>query len=118
MKPRLMCCIPKTLAIENTGKPADQPPRCIQGWAVGRRGFFKVGMGAIACALTTGAWAQAVPSPSQVLPPVIAPAPTGSRIALPQVPAGATIPAQAAKLSFRLIGFSVQGEFDELKAAR
>jgi hemolysin activation/secretion protein len=75
-------------------------------------------MAAIACALTTSAWAQNVPAPSQVLPPVIAPAPTGGRIALPQVPAGAQVPAQAKKLSFQLIGFSIQGEFEELKAAR
>jgi hemolysin activation/secretion protein len=75
-------------------------------------------MAAITSALTTGAWAQNVPAPSQVLPPVIAPAPTGGRIALPHVPAGATVPEQAKKLSFRLIGFSVQGEFEELKAAR
>jgi hemolysin activation/secretion protein len=68
--------------------------------------------------LSASAWAQNVPAPSQVLPPVIAPPPTGGRISLPQVPAGATVPEQAKKLSFRLIGFSVQGEFEELKAAR
>jgi hemolysin activation/secretion protein len=88
------------------------------GLAVGRRDFIKVGVAAVACALTTGAWAQNVPAPSQVLPPVITPAPTGGRIALPQVPAGATVPDQAKKLSFRLIGFTVQGEFEELKTAR
>lgn len=61
---------------------------------------------------------QSIPSPSQVAPPVIPPAPGGARIALPQVPAGATVPAQAKKLSFRLLGFEVQGEFEELAAQR
>ncbi|MDB5581079.1 MAG: beta-barrel domain secretion protein [Bradyrhizobium sp.] len=61
---------------------------------------------------------QNVPAPSQVLPPVITPPQGGGRIALPQVPAGAIIPEQAKKLSFKLLGFSIQGEFDELKAAR
>lgn len=84
-----------------------------------RAGFSKVGIVLAAWSLSAAAWAQQnVPAPSQVLPPVIAPAPTGGRIALPQVPAGATIPDQARKLSFKLIGFSVQGEFEELKAAR
>jgi hemolysin activation/secretion protein len=59
-----------------------------------------------------------IPSPSQVAPPVIPPAPGGARIALPQVPAGATVPAQAKKLSFRLLAFDVQGEFEELAAQR
>ena len=61
---------------------------------------------------------QSIPSPSQVAPPVIPPAPGGARITLPQVPAGATVPAQAKKLSFRLLGFDVQGEFEELAAQR
>ena len=61
---------------------------------------------------------QNVPAPSQVLPPVITPPQGGGRIALPQVPAGAIVPEQAKKLSFKLLGFSIQGEFDELKAAR
>lgn len=64
-------------------------------------------------------WAQNVPAPSQVAPPVTPPSPgVRGRIALPQVPAGATIPEQARKLTFRLTGFDVEGEFDELVAAR
>jgi hemolysin activation/secretion protein len=59
-----------------------------------------------------------VPAPSQVEPPVIAPPSGGGRIALPQVPAGAQIPAQAKKLSFKLLGFDVAGEFEELAPAR
>ena len=59
-----------------------------------------------------------MPAPSQVAPPVIAPAPGGGRIALPQVPAGATIPAQAKKLRFKLLGFTIEGEFEEFVAAR
>ena len=61
---------------------------------------------------------QSIPSPSQVAPPVIPPAPGGARITLPQVPAGAAVPAQAKKLSFWLLGFDVQGEFEELAAER
>ena len=64
-------------------------------------------------ALGASAWAQSVtqtvPAPSQVEPPVIAPPSGGGRIALPQVPAGAQIPAQAKKLSFKLLGFDVAG---------
>lgn len=51
-------------------------------------------------------------------PPRIAPPSVGARIALPQVPAGATIPAQAKKLSFKLLGFTVEGEFEELAPER
>jgi hemolysin activation/secretion protein len=61
---------------------------------------------------------QSIPSPSQVAPPVVPPAPGGARIGLPQVPAGTAAPAQAKKLSFRLLGFDVQGEFEELAAQR
>lgn len=85
---------------------------------MGRLSFIGLGIVAAAWAVSAAAWAQSVPAPSQVLPPVIAPPPGGGRISLPQVPAGAQVPAQAKKLSFRLIGFSVDGEFDELKAAR
>lgn len=85
---------------------------------MGRLSFIGLGVATVACAVNAVAWAQNVPAPSQVLPPVIAPAPTGGRIALPQVPAGAAVPEQAKKLSFQLTGFSVQGEFEELKAAR
>jgi len=73
-------------------------------------------------ALGASAWAQSatqmVPAPSQVEPPVITPPSGGGRIALPQVPAGAQIPAQAKKLSFKLLGFDVSGEFAELAPAR
>ncbi len=70
--------------------------------------------------LLTGAvaGAQTVPAPSQVAPPVIQSAPSGAHIALPQVPAGAQIPAQAKTLRFKLLGFSIQGEFEELRAQR
>jgi hemolysin activation/secretion protein len=70
--------------------------------------------------LLTGsvALAQNVPAPSQVAPPVVPPAPSGARIALPQVPAGAAVPEQAKKLSFKLLGFDIEGEFKELVAAR
>jgi hemolysin activation/secretion protein len=33
------------------------------------------------------------------------------------VPAGATVPEQAKKLSFKLLGFDIEGEFEELSAA-
>jgi hemolysin activation/secretion protein len=67
--------------------------------------------------LANSAWAQAVPAPSQVAPPVIAPPTGGGRIAIPQVPAGAQVPEQAKKLIFKLLGFDIQGEFPELAAA-
>lgn len=66
----------------------------------------------------THAFAQVIPAPSQVQPPVVPPAPGGARIAIPQVPAGAKIPAEAKKLRFKLTGFSIEGEFDELRAQR
>jgi hypothetical protein len=68
--------------------------------------------------LGAAAWAQAVPAPSQVAPPVIAPPTGGGHISIPQVPAGAAIPAQAKKLSFKLLGFDIDGEFEELAPAR
>jgi hemolysin activation/secretion protein len=46
-------------------------------------------------------------------PPIIEPPTGGGHIAIPQVPAGAQIPAQAKKLAFKLIGFTITGEFDE-----
>ncbi len=64
------------------------------------------------------AWGQSAPAPSQVLPPAIAPPAGPGRITLPQVPAGALIPEQARKLRFKLLGFDVEGEFDDLAAAR
>lgn len=61
---------------------------------------------------------QNAPAPSLVAPPTIA-APTNStRISLPQVPAGAAVPAQAKTLFFKLIGVDISGEFPELEAAR
>ena len=83
-----------------------------------RLNSIKFGLAVAACLLTGAAWAQSVPAPSQVLPPVIAPPSGGGRISLPQVPAGAKIPAQAKKLSFKLLGFDIQGEFEELVSAR
>jgi hemolysin activation/secretion protein len=83
------------------------------GVAVSRgsvRFFFVV---AALLSLSVSAWAQVVPSPSQVRPPVIAPPTGGGHIAIPQVPAGAQIPAQAKTLSFKLLGFDIQGGFDE-----
>jgi hemolysin activation/secretion protein len=68
--------------------------------------------------LCASAWAQGVPSPSQVAPPVIAPPIGGGHISIPQVPAGAQIPAQAKKLAFKLLGFDIKGEFEELVAQR
>lgn len=68
--------------------------------------------------LGASAWAQSVPAPSQVAPPVIATPSGGARISLPEVPAGATVPAQAQKLSFKLLGFDIKDEFEGLVAAR
>jgi hemolysin activation/secretion protein len=62
--------------------------------------------------------AQAVPAPSQVAPPVITPPPAAGRIAIPQVPAGAQIPPEAKKLTFKLLGFDIKGEFEEFAAKR
>ena len=42
----------------------------------------------------------------------------GGRIAIPQVPAGAQVPPEAKKLTFKLLGFDIQGEFPELAAER
>ncbi len=64
------------------------------------------------------AWGQSAPAPSQVLPPAITPPAGPGRITLPQVPAGALIPEQARKLRFKLLGFDVEGEFDDLVAPR
>lgn len=68
--------------------------------------------------LPLAALAQGVPAPSQVAPPVIAPPPAAGRIAIPQVPAGAQIPPEARKLTFRLLGFDIKGEFEEFAAKR
>jgi hemolysin activation/secretion protein len=60
----------------------------------------------------------AAPPPSQVRPPVIVPPSGGGVISIPQVPAGAQIPPQAKTLTFKLLGFDVEGEFPELVAQR
>lgn len=84
-----------------------------------RRRYRKLVLCSALALLASPAWAQIVPSPSQVAPPVVPPSPQQrGRIALPQVPAGATIPTEARKLSFRLLGFDVEGEFEELTSAR
>ncbi len=79
------------------------------------------------CALCGGFWvawssvllAQTpAPPPSQVRPPTIIPPSGGGRIGIPQVPAGAQIPGEANKLTFKLLGFDIQGEFPELMAQR
>lgn len=62
--------------------------------------------------------AQNVPAPSQVAPPQIVPPQAPGRIAIPQVPAGAAIPAEAKRLSFTLTGIDIQGEFPELAGER
>jgi hemolysin activation/secretion protein len=77
-----------------------------------------------AAAAITMAWhplpasAQGVPAPSQVAPPVITPPVARGRISIPQVPAGAQIPAEAKRLSFTLLGFDINGEFEEFVAKR
>ncbi|PIT01954.1 hypothetical protein TSA1_15115 [Bradyrhizobium nitroreducens] len=62
---------------------------------------------------------QSVPSPSQVAPPEIRPAPSApTRILLPRVEVGQAVPEQAKKLNFILTGFDIEGEFAELEAQR
>jgi hemolysin activation/secretion protein len=62
---------------------------------------------------------QSVPSPSQVAPPDLRPAPLApTRILLPRVEAGGAIPEAAKTLSFVLQGLDIEGEFDELAAGR
>jgi len=74
----------------------------------------------VAAWLSVGARAQQnVPAPSQVAPPTAPTAPSEpSRIVLPRVEAGATIPPGAKALKFQLTGFAIDGEFSELTAAR
>jgi hemolysin activation/secretion protein len=84
-----------------------------------KRFSARLGLSLATCLAFGGpTWAQSAPSPSQVAPPVVPPAPGGARIALPQVPAGATVPEQAKKLSFRLLSFDIEGEFPELASQR
>ncbi len=76
-------------------------------------------LAAIVSLLATPALAQVSPTaPSLVAPPTIVAPTQSTRIALPQVPAGATVPDQAKRLFFKLIGIDIQGEFPELKAER
>jgi hemolysin activation/secretion protein len=49
---------------------------------------------------------------------VITPPPAAGRISIPQVPAGAQIPPEAKKLTLRLLGFDIKGEFEEFAAER
>lgn len=77
--------------------------------------FLLLAMGGVAVCVAGAARAQQAPTPSQVPPPVVAPAPTApTRIILPRVEAGAAVPAQAKKLFFTLKGVDVAGEFPEL----
>jgi hemolysin activation/secretion protein len=69
-------------------------------------------------AFSGAAFAQNTPAPSQVQPPVIRPAPATTRIAVPQIPAGATLPESAKTLRFVLTALDVEGEFAELAGAR
>ena len=82
---------------------------------------FRLGFAAATwLSLCAPAWAQFVnvPAPSQVQPPTITPPVGGGHIAIPQVPAGAQIPGEAKKLKFKLLGFSITGEFEEFAEQR
>ena len=82
------------------------------------RGVLALGV-AVACPLQVARAQQSVPSPSQVAPPELRPAPLApTRILLPRVEAGGTIPEAAKKLFFVLQGLDIDGEFDELAAPR
>jgi hemolysin activation/secretion protein len=87
-----------------------------------RRPIIRLGLIATAVWLVFCASASAqgapVPAPSQVQPPSIAPPTGGGHISIPQVPAGAQIPPEAKKLSFKLVGFDIRGEFEMLVAQR
>lgn len=86
---------------------------------MGRFAQAAAGVAAACLILWSGfALSQTAPPPSQVRPPVIVPPSGGGVIGIPQVPAGAPIPAEAKKLSFKLLGFSIKGEFPELATQR
>ncbi len=72
----------------------------------------------VVCRSVALAQAPGAPPPSQVRPPIVIPPSGGGRIGIPQVPAGAQIPAEANELTFKLLGFDIQGEFPELVAQR
>lgn len=79
---------------------------------------FAIVVIAIVMPITARAQQQTL-APSQVAPPVIPAAPTApTRILLPRVEAGATIPPGAKQLSFVLTEFRIEGEFEELAAER
>jgi hemolysin activation/secretion protein len=88
-----------------------------RGSAAALRWLSALALLAIACSPLPVS-AQRVPAPSQVAPPVIAPPPAAGRISIPQVPAGAQIPAEAKRLSFKLLGFDIKGEFEEFVGKR
>jgi hemolysin activation/secretion protein len=85
---------------------------------VGLLRLIQIGVAVSAFLLNAAAWAQNVPAPSQVVPPQIVPRAPVGRISIPQVPAGATIPAAAKRLNFTLTGFDIKGEFPELADER
>lgn len=85
---------------------------------MGRLQFIAGGIVVAVSVLGASAWAQNVPAPSQVAPPQIVPPPSSGRIAIPQVPAGAAIPAEAKRLQFRLTGVDLKGEFADLAGDR
>ena len=88
------------------------------GYSV-RRQLLRLALSvAISLALGASAWAQTAPAPARWRRPSFAPPTGGGHISIPQVPAGATIPAQAKKLGFKLLGFDIDGEFEELAPAR
>jgi hemolysin activation/secretion protein len=87
-----------------------------------RQSTLRPGLAAVGwlllCAPALAQLGPNVPAPSQVAPPVIRPPVGGGHIAIPQVPAGAQIPAQAKQLKFKLLGFSITGEFEEFTEQR
>lgn len=93
------------------------------GWSMNGVRLLKAAVVALAAVVTVLPSSlhaqQAVPSPSQVAPPLAPAAPSApSRIVLPQVEAGAAIPPGAKALNFHLTGFAIDGEFAELIEAR
>jgi hemolysin activation/secretion protein len=86
----------------------------VTGWR-----FASLCVALTVCSSATALAQQPAPAPSQVVPPVIRPAPSvGTRIALPQVQAGGEIPAAAKSLYFVLVDVDVEGEFAEFVAKR
>jgi hemolysin activation/secretion protein len=102
----------------NARRPARKTPGSGTAWVVGLLRLIQIGIVASAFLLNAAAWAQNVPAPSQVVPPQIVSPPPAGRISIPQVPAGAAIPAAAKRLNFTLTGFDIKGEFPELADER